>query len=96
MFPPSRRQSQFNPQLHGRPNQVNRGHRPPSPYPQRFYPQGQQPSTAPKKRSMWAAPFTNENGNFDFSRTATSVDQFVKTVRQVSPYVAKVSNFFIK
>ncbi|WP_054710672.1 YppG family protein [Bacillus sp. JCM 19041] len=96
MFPPNRRQSHFNPQMHGRPNQPNRGHRLQAQHPQRFYHQGHQPPPAPKRRSMWAAPFTNENGNFDFSRTATSVDQFVKTVRQVSPYVAKISNFFIK
>ncbi len=77
--------------------QVRRG-RPPQYQPryndvQQFHPsqwQGQQP----KKRSAWSAPFTNSEGRFDISRTASSVDQFVKTFQQVTPIVSKVGRFF--
>ena len=40
--------------------------------------------------------FTSEDGSFDVSRTAKTVDQVIKTVQQVSPYVQKVGSFFIK
>ncbi|MDQ0206212.1 YppG family protein [Alkalicoccobacillus murimartini] len=40
--------------------------------------------------------FTSDDGKFDVSRTAQTVDQVIKTVQQVSPYVRKVGAFFIK
>ncbi|GAF19765.1 hypothetical protein JCM19046_4443 [Bacillus sp. JCM 19046] len=63
--------------------------------PQRFYPGvSPQQQAQPKKRSMWSAPFTNEQGKFDIGRSASSVDQFVKTMQQVTPFVSKVGRFF--
>lgn len=40
--------------------------------------------------------FTSEDGQFDVSRTAQTVDQVIKTVQQVSPYVRKVGSYFLR
>ncbi|MFK3938823.1 YppG family protein [Alkalihalobacillus sp. NPDC078783] len=40
--------------------------------------------------------FTSDDGQFDMSRTAQTVDQVIKTVQQVSPYVRKVGSYFLK
>ncbi|MBU8594969.1 YppG family protein [Shouchella clausii] len=64
----------------------------PQPFQQSGFPQ----QAAPKKKSIWTAPFTDDEGKFDLSRTATSVDKFVKTFQQVSPYVSRISSFFTR
>ncbi|WYP24848.1 YppG family protein [Alkalihalobacillus sp. FSL W8-0930] len=40
--------------------------------------------------------FTSDDGQFDVSRTAQTVDQVIKTVQQVSPYVRKVGSYFLR
>ncbi|TSB45150.1 YppG family protein [Alkalicoccobacillus porphyridii] len=55
----------------------------------------QQPPSASKTGFIKKA-FTSEDGKFDVTRTAQTVDQVIKTVQQVSPYVRKVGSFFIK
>ncbi|WP_059103462.1 YppG family protein [Shouchella shacheensis] len=72
--------------FHGRP--LSHQHLP-------FHHHGQQ-APGPKERKVWAVPFTNEEGKFDIGRTTTSVDKFMKTFQQVSPYVKKAGSFFIR
>ncbi len=100
-MPPPRRGYQQQPEHMNRqmPPRRGRGQRPQQhPHqggPQRFYPGvSPQQQAQPKKRSMWSAPFTNEQGKFDIGRSASSVDQFVKTMQQVTPFVSKVGRFF--
>lgn len=99
MFQQPRRHQ--HPGMMQRPHNQQRQGRPPHPQQryhgvQQFYPQQmpQQYQQQPKRKKAWSAPFTNDDGRFDLSRTASSVDQFVKTFQQVTPYVSKVSRFF--
>jgi hypothetical protein len=50
----------------------------------------------PSKVAFLKSAFMNENGNFDVSKTANTVDKVVKTVNQVSPLVKQVSSLFTK
>ncbi|MCM2674625.1 YppG family protein [Alkalicoccobacillus plakortidis] len=81
----------------GRQPYYHQGHGPVPPRRMRGGAGRPQPSSPSVSRTGFIKKaFTSEDGKFDVSRTAQTVDQVIKTVQQVSPYVRKVGSFFIR
>lgn len=59
-----------------------------------YYYASPHPFQPPRMRHPLLQAFINENGSFDFIKTAKTIDQVVKTASQVMPLVKQLQAIF--